>query len=432
MTQTNSGLAPEQLFANALTAHQQGDIQQAEYLYREVLRGQPAHAGALNMLGLIGIQSGNLGAGAMLIERALAIEPENADFLNNFAMACLQQQRVELALEHFVKAVKQRPRFAEAHFNLANCYLGLARHSDAEKHYRKALKIRPDYVDALNNLGNLLRQMGKPHDASKLLFRLSRLAPDFAQGSLNYALALQACGRINEALTVFERARTLAADDSDVLLAYGRCLRLSGDLPAAIAQFEALGDTDPNHVAAWDELGITHYALNHVEAARGCFERGVALAPKSSRLLDNLGMCLQAQGEDRQANQLFLDAISLDAGFGPSYKSLAYANAQGEGAQEWIEKINAALSSPRMAPQYEADMYFALGKFNDELSRFDEAFAAYRKANDLRRNGAAFDGDAQSRFIDAVIANGSRERLVELGHDDLAQKSRSLFIIGMP
>ena len=44
----------EQLFQTAIKLHQEGALQRAEHLYREVLRQFPRHAGALNMLGVIG------------------------------------------------------------------------------------------------------------------------------------------------------------------------------------------------------------------------------------------------------------------------------------------------------------------------------------------------------------------------------------------
>ena len=84
---TAAGVDP--LFQTAISFHRDGQLQRAEHLYREVLRQQPRHAQALNMLGVLGCQSGNVQAGIGLIRQALALEPANPEFNNNLGMALL-------------------------------------------------------------------------------------------------------------------------------------------------------------------------------------------------------------------------------------------------------------------------------------------------------------------------------------------------------
>ncbi|MEQ8234249.1 MAG: tetratricopeptide repeat protein, partial [Gammaproteobacteria bacterium] len=74
-----AGSAVAQLFDTALRLHREGQLQRAEYLYRDVLRQDPAHVDALNMLGVIGCQSGNLAAGRDLLRRALVLDPDHPD-----------------------------------------------------------------------------------------------------------------------------------------------------------------------------------------------------------------------------------------------------------------------------------------------------------------------------------------------------------------
>jgi Flp pilus assembly protein TadD len=80
----------KQLFQTAITLHQDGALQRAEHLYREVLRQFPQHAGALNMLGVIGCQTGNFKQGADLIRQAIELDPDNPDYHNNLGMASMQ------------------------------------------------------------------------------------------------------------------------------------------------------------------------------------------------------------------------------------------------------------------------------------------------------------------------------------------------------
>jgi len=70
-------------FAQALGLHQQGRLVEAKAVYGELLRANPRHAEALQLLGVIAYQS-NLHQEALdLIDQALAIQPDNAYFLSN-------------------------------------------------------------------------------------------------------------------------------------------------------------------------------------------------------------------------------------------------------------------------------------------------------------------------------------------------------------
>ena len=136
--------AVAQSFDTALRLHREGQLQRAEFLYRDVLRQAPDHADALNMLEVIGCQTGNFAAGADLIRRALAIAPGNADFLNNLGMALLQGGDPAAARAEFERAVQARPRFAEDNVKVVVDYLKLER-----GYYRDyAIATSKDAIDA--------------------------------------------------------------------------------------------------------------------------------------------------------------------------------------------------------------------------------------------------------------------------------------------
>ena len=48
----------EKAFTKAVTLHQQGNLAQAESLYRQILQSVPHHLDALNLFGLVAMQTG--------------------------------------------------------------------------------------------------------------------------------------------------------------------------------------------------------------------------------------------------------------------------------------------------------------------------------------------------------------------------------------
>jgi len=131
----------------AIKHHQAGRLQEAESIYRQILRKTPNHPDILNLLGGLIHQMGDSYKGAELIRKAIINNPQNADF----------------------------------HYNLGVVLNVLGQWEDTIKAYRQALRIKPDYVEAWNNLGNILREHGQLDDAVEKYKRALELRPDYAE-----------------------------------------------------------------------------------------------------------------------------------------------------------------------------------------------------------------------------------------------------------
>ena len=64
-------------FQSALNLHRQGRLGEAEALCREVLSAEPAHVEALDLLGVLCVESGRFDAAAGFLRRAVALRPEH-------------------------------------------------------------------------------------------------------------------------------------------------------------------------------------------------------------------------------------------------------------------------------------------------------------------------------------------------------------------
>ena len=76
-----------QTLQQAAALHQQGDLIRAELLYSAVLRERPDDPAALNLLGVLKLQSARGAEAAELIGRAVAVQPDYAEAHNNLGLA---------------------------------------------------------------------------------------------------------------------------------------------------------------------------------------------------------------------------------------------------------------------------------------------------------------------------------------------------------
>lgn len=131
----------------AVTMHQQGQLDLAETLYKEILQSQPLHFDALQLLATIAGQQGNAAMAVELLDRALMIKPDYAPALSNRGSALLELQRPEQALQSFERALKINPDYALALHGRGNTLRELQRCEEALESYDRALRIKPDYAE---------------------------------------------------------------------------------------------------------------------------------------------------------------------------------------------------------------------------------------------------------------------------------------------
>ncbi|MEY4393617.1 MAG: hypothetical protein RL595_866, partial [Planctomycetota bacterium] len=121
----------DQEFELALNFHQQGNVDQAELIYRKVLNTNPQHKHAWSNLGTIQSRKGKL----------------------------------EEAVKCYQKALEIDQQFSECWFNLGNCLRRAMNPAGAEAAFLQALKNNPSLYGAAVALGQSMTEQGKFQEA---------------------------------------------------------------------------------------------------------------------------------------------------------------------------------------------------------------------------------------------------------------------------
>ena len=94
----------------AVEHHQADRLDEAEALYRRILRSHPEHPDALNLLGVIVQQRGEHATAEELIRKAIRSSPRVADYHNNLGKVLVRQGKIDEAVAYFRKAERLGPR----------------------------------------------------------------------------------------------------------------------------------------------------------------------------------------------------------------------------------------------------------------------------------------------------------------------------------
>ena len=89
----------------ALQHHQAGRLQQAEQIYRQVLKTDPENADANHLLGVIAHQVGRNDIAVQLIRKAISINPNYAEAYSNLGNALQGLGQLEDAIASCKKAI---------------------------------------------------------------------------------------------------------------------------------------------------------------------------------------------------------------------------------------------------------------------------------------------------------------------------------------
>lgn len=216
----------QQLYAQALTAQQQGRLAEAEALYRQLL--------------------------------AQALVPEA---LVNLGNVLNRQGRKTEALASFDHALAARGNFFEALFNRGNLLLEMRRHTDALADFERAAVLRGDVPGVWNNRGTALRALRRLDEALVSYERAAQLQPGHVNALTNRAMILHELKRFDAALAAADAALAVQPGFAEALYVKANILRDLGRLQGALENYEATRTAAPDHPYALNGIAQATLAL---------------------------------------------------------------------------------------------------------------------------------------------------------------------------
>ena len=128
-----------------------------------------------------------------LFTHALAVTSNNDVALNNLGIIFLDKGQLDDAISKLEAAIDLRPENAPAHDNLAKALLKKGQVAEAMVHYRKFLELEPANVEARNTLGTALIQQGHVREAIDQWQEVLALQPENGNAASNLAWVFATC-----------------------------------------------------------------------------------------------------------------------------------------------------------------------------------------------------------------------------------------------
>jgi predicted O-linked N-acetylglucosamine transferase (SPINDLY family) len=378
-------LTIDQALRKAVEAHKAGQIQDAEDLYRAIIKKQPKHPDANHNLGVIAMGSRKLDVALSLFKSALESRPSTAQFWLSYIDALLQLGRQAEAKRILEQARlngakgdnfdKLEARLSESisspgaplsssadeyqpgnvldtleldqAIKLARKKLKARANDEAEQIYRDILKKYPYNKKAKEGLAAILR--GTRGKATK------RKEPP--QNVLEPLMKLYEEGRMQQVLEVASR--------------------LTQDYPHSSTLFNI--------------CGIANAALKNYDAALESYDQAIAIQPGGAELYNNMGIVLRKKGELKSSIEVFKKALKIKPDNVEAYYNMGNAYKDLGKPKEAIKSYKQVL---KIKPDYYEAIY-NMGNALKNMGELDEAINRYTQVLKIKPDYA----DVESNLL---------------------------------
>ena len=342
---SSPGGASRKSFEQAVSLMQQGRLAAAETLCSELLSRAPDDAELAHFGGILANRMGRFDVAIERLTRCVRIDPGRARSHAALGFAQDAAGLPQAARESFAAAVRADPRFAEAYNGLGIAATRTGRRDEALASFERAIALNPRLVEARLNLARGLMQFGRNAEAAHQYREAIRIAGDDRavlgqaavglHGAGDYesaipalrrylaggrdgpmrghlAQALDALGREPDADREIEAALAESGDDPELHNVRGTLLQKRGDWHAARGEFERALALRPAFCGARINLAMTLRKLGEPQASARELERARGDAANDAEALTTLAMIAGQSGDSALAIALFEDAIALD------------------------------------------------------------------------------------------------------------------------
>jgi arylsulfatase A-like enzyme/tetratricopeptide (TPR) repeat protein len=191
---------------------QQGKWDASEKVLLELIAITPRNVSALNVLGLIGVKTGDMEKARKYYGESLAIDPTQFRVHGVLGGLALATGKLDEATREFKVSLQENPHFAESLANLGFIESLQGHEPAAEEWYRKGIAADPTFPRVYRRLGDLYYERGDFTHAYDYYKKTIQIVPTDVRAILQAGNSARRLGKAAEAEALFKRGEKLRPD----------------------------------------------------------------------------------------------------------------------------------------------------------------------------------------------------------------------------
>jgi Flp pilus assembly protein TadD len=256
------------------------------------------------------------------------------------------------------------------------------------------VSLVPGDADALNALGVALYKLGRYQEAEQRYREAIDVYPEYTNALVNLAALQQANPKEAEPLL-------------------RRVLKIN-----------------PKYPGARSMLGIMLLSAGDDHGARAALRKAQKVAPNDPIALLGLAQIARVEGRFEDAQSLLKRTLKISPKMPTAWAALNSTRKMTTADSAWFETAQ-EIASSEIPLWEETELRFAMGKYCDDIKNYEQAFAHYRRGNELLKSVAEnYDRQAADNFADDMIRVHTREALALT--EGGSASAKPVFVLGMP
>jgi Flp pilus assembly protein TadD len=256
------------------------------------------------------------------------------------------------------------------------------------------VSLVPGQSDALNTLGVALYKLGRYEEAEQRYRESLDINPANANALVNLASLLQASP---------EEAESLVR----------QALKINPKYPGARAI-----------------LGTMLLSSGHAHQAKVALRKAIKISPKDPIALLALANIARIEGRFDEAQSLLDRTLDVSPRSPTAWAALNSMRKMTPADSDWFATAE-MIAGSGVTLWEEVQLRFAMGKYCDDIKDYEQAFANYKRGNDLlKRVAAKYNSKAHAHFADDMIHVHTRETLAAT--TEACDSAKPIFVMGMP
>jgi tetratricopeptide (TPR) repeat protein len=274
---------------------------------------------------------------------AADLDPNYEEAYNDLGKASFDLKQYDSAVYYYRKALVVNPYSAFALINTGMVYKELKRKDSTVYYFEQAVQAEPGNPSILNNLGVIFGQE-KSYDTARIYFRRAlQVRPDYKPAS-------------NNLIKIFK--------EQNLLDSVTNFLKGSSQI-------------DPNSPQYASDMGMAFLDQKRYDSARVYLHKAIAKDPDNAQYLSNMGLVFNGMKRYDSARIYLQKANRIDGGNAVIWLNLSTVFKQlkqADSAAFYYKKHLYKKAVPN------AQFYFSIGNFYDDLKLYDSAIANFKQA----------------------------------------------------
>lgn len=337
-------LTVDQAFQQAVNHHQNGNLQEAERLYRAILNIIPKHPDANHNLGVLAVQAKQPAVALPHLKIAMEENPKQKQFWFSYIDTLISTGRYESASEVLEQGCKQglhgeaidhlKKRLASSlpddipgpnpDCNVLLSLFKQGRYQEVETLARQMTERSPDEGFGWKALGSVLKILERADEALIPLMKATELIHGDAEAFYNLASTFYELGRMEDAEAGYRKALQIKPDYANAHCNLGNVLSVAGRFAEAEASYQKTLQIMPDYADAHNNLGVLYSDLRRFADAETRFQQAIALRPDYAEAYNNLGNALKDLGRLNEAETSYQMALKIMPGYANAFSNLLF------------------------------------------------------------------------------------------------------------